>query len=105
MKDQLMRLQKVKQIFRTMEADYEMASESEIWVDGGVWHISLPEDDPTVVYLGFIPKVGRDFIADVAIRFSSTATLMGLEVSSEGTVAPDSTSPVAGWITSINGKE
>jgi hypothetical protein len=105
MNDQLMRLQKVKQILRTMEADFEMDSEeSGIWVDGGVWHISLPEDEPAAVYLGFIPKVGRDFIADMAVRFSATATLMGLEVNSEGTVAPDSTSPVAGRITSINDK-
>ena len=100
-----MRLQKVKQILWTMESEFEMASGSEIWVDGGLWHISLPEDDPTAVYLGFIPKVGRDLIANVAVRFSAIAALMGLQVIFEGTVAPDSTSPVAGWITSINGNQ
>jgi hypothetical protein len=104
MKDNLIRLQKVKQILHTMESEFEMASDSEIWVDGGLWHISLPEDDPTAVHLGFIPKVGRDLIADVAVRFSAIAAMMGLEVISEGIVAPDSASPVAGWITSINGK-
>jgi hypothetical protein len=48
--------------------------------------------------------VGADLVADVAVRFSAIAAIMGLEVISAGTVAPDSTSPVAGWITSINGK-
>ena len=88
-----------------MESEFEMVSDFEIWVDGGLWHISLPEDEPTAVYLGFIPKVGRDYIADVAVRFSTTAALMGLNVVSEGTVAPDSTSPAAGWVTSINEKK
>ena len=102
--NKLNRLVKVKQILHTMESEFDMVSDFEIWVDGGLWHISLPQDDPTAVYLGFIPKVGRDLIADVAVRFSAIAAMMGLEVLSEGTVAPDSTSPVAGWITSINGK-
>jgi len=79
-----------------MESEFDMVSDFEIWVDGGLWHISLPQDDPNAVHLGFIPKVGRDLIADVAVRFSAIAAMMGLEVLSEGTVAPDSTSPVAG---------
>ena len=105
MKDQKsIRLQQVKQILRTMESEFEMDSDSGIWVDGGLWHISLPDDESNAVHLGFIPKVGADLVADVAVRFSAIAAMMGLEVISAGTVAPDSTSPVAGWITSINGK-
>jgi hypothetical protein len=96
------RSHQVKQILRTMECQYQMYSESGIWVDGGLWHLSLPEDEPKSVYLGFIPQVGRDLIADVTIRFTGSAVLQGLEVYSEGTVAPDSTSAVAGWIEQIN---
>ena len=85
-----------------MDCPYDVYSESGIWVDGGLWHLSLPKDEPNSVYLGFIPKVGQDLIADVAIRFTGNAVLLGLDVYSAGTVAPDSTSPVAGWIDQIN---
>jgi hypothetical protein len=102
MKDQLMRLQKVKQILRTMESEFEMVSDSGIWVDCGLWHISLPDDEPKAVHLGFIPKVGANLVADPVVRFTATATLMGLDVIATGTVVPDSTSAVAAWIKSSN---
>ena len=105
MKDQKsIRLLQVKQILLTMESEFEMVSDSRIWVDGGMWHISLPNDNPNAVYLGFIPKVGTAFVADVAVRFGAIAAMMGLEIISEGTVAPDSTSPIADWITNFSEK-
>ena len=99
------RLLKVRQILRTMDCPYQMNSDSAIWCDGGLWHLSLPDDEPNAVFLGFIPSVGRYLIADVAIRFTGSAVMQGLEVYHEGTVAPDSTSAVAGWIEQINNNQ
>ena len=98
------RLQQVKQILRTMESEFEMDSDSGIWIDGGLWHISLPDDEPNAVHLGFIPKVGTDLVADVAVRFSAIAAMMGLEVYSAGTIPADSANPAAGWVELINNK-
>ena len=98
------RLQKVRQILYTMDCQNCLDSNDGIWIDGGLWHAYLPKDEPNAVYLGFIPNVGRDFIVETAITFTAMATLMELEVYPAGTIAPDSTSPVAGWITRVNEK-
>lgn len=102
--EKLARLQKVKQILRTMDCEIELDYDSGIWVDGGLWHISMPENEPSTVYLGIIPKVSGNTIVDVAVRFSVTATLMGLEVVPEGTIPADSTSPAGAWVELINNK-
>ena len=92
------RLRFVSQILRTMESDFEMDAYSDLWVDGGAWRISLPDDELGAVYLGFNPYVGMDLVIRIAIDFSVIATMMGMDVHPEGTIPSDSTSPVAGWL-------
>ncbi len=99
-----LRLQKVKQTLRTMDCEIELESDSGIWIDGGLWHVSLPADEPLAVYLGIIPKVSGNLILETAVRFSVTATLMGLEVYPAGTIPADSTSPATAWVELINNK-
>lgn len=99
-----LRLQCVKQILRAMDCQYEMDANFGIWIDGHLWNIYLPEDDINQVLLRFDQKVETDQAADLALRFDGVARLLGLEVYMAGTIYPDSTSPVASWITVINEK-
>jgi len=98
------RLQKVKQILHSMDCEIELETDSGFWVSGGIWHLSLPDDEPNAVYFGIIPKAGGHLIAEAAIRFSVNATLMGLEVYPAGNIPADSTSPATAWVELINNK-
>ena len=93
------RLQKVNQILHNMDCTYRRDTDSEFWIDNDLWHLSLPYDEPNAVYINFTPKVSRDVILETAVKFSVTATLMGLAVYPTGAIAPDSTNEMAGWIT------
>jgi len=96
------RSQKVNHILHMMDCQYELDSDSYIWIDRGRWYLSLPDDEPNSVYISFTPKVGSDVILEIAVNFSITATLMGLEVYPAGLIAPGSTNAMDGWIDQIN---
>jgi hypothetical protein len=94
------REQKVNYILHVMDCTYRRDADSDFWIDNDQWHLSMPDDEPNAVYINFTPKVSRDVIMETAVKFSVTATHMGLAVYSAGTIAPDSTNAMADWITS-----
>jgi hypothetical protein len=98
------RSQKVNHILHIMDCQYRRDTDSDFWIDNDRWHLSMPDDEPDAVYINFTPKVSRDVILETAVNFSVTATLMGLAVYPAGTIAPDSTDAMAGWIEQINNK-
>jgi hypothetical protein len=93
------RLLKVNHILHLMDCQYKKNSDFDLNVDGDLCHLSLPDDEPNVVYISFTSKAGKDLILETAIKFSVTATHMGLEVYPAGTIAPDSNDAMADWIT------
>ena len=93
---------KIKFLPLTIDREISLDSDSVSGSRDSLWHVSLPDDEPNATYLGLIPNVVRDLIADAAIRFSGNAVMMGLEVYPAGTILSDSTSLVAGWIENIN---
>lgn len=99
------RSQKVIHILHIMDCQYRRDTDSDFWIDNDRWHLSMPDDEPDAVYINFTPKVSRDVILETAVNFSVTATLMGLAVYPAGTIAPDSTDAMAGWIEQINNNQ
>ena len=95
-----LRLQHVKQILRTMDSQFDMNGESEIWVDGHQWYILLPDDEPNQVLLRF-NAMNNCTAADLALRFGGIAWLLGLEVYPGADICLDSTNSNVGLISYI----
>ena len=58
-----------RKIIKTMGLDYNIDDVGSIQVERGEWLVEFPEDDETIMLIGFNDSVTPAYAADVAMRF------------------------------------
>jgi hypothetical protein len=86
------RLQMVKRLIEAMDCEFAYDDDDSLWVNDGQWQVFLPGQPTREVVLRFSENLHPAVSADIAARFSGVATLMGLDVSFNGSYDPSSDS-------------
>ena len=87
--DHVKREQMVTQIVKTMDCEFVWDGENTIQINDGDWQISLPDQPASEVAIKVNQKLHPAVAADIGIRFSGIATLMGLGVTYGGICEPN----------------
>ena len=87
------RSQMVKQIIWTMDCELIQDSDNSFWINDGDWQVILPDQPENEVAIKVSQNLHPATAADIGIRFTGVATLLGLDVSFNGScnIGRDST--------------
>jgi hypothetical protein len=89
-------LQMVKIIIKALDFEFAFDDDDSLWVNDGDWQVFLPDQPSSEVAIRISHKLHPAVAVDIGVRFSGVATLMGLDVTFNGSYDPssDSTSVV-----------
>jgi len=90
------REQMVKQIIWAMDCEFIQDNDNSFWVNDGDWQVILPDRPESEVAIKVSQKLHPATAADIGVRFAGVATLLGLDVSFNGScnIGSDSTGVV-----------
>ena len=82
--DYAKRQQMVTQIIKTMDCEFVWDNDNTIRINDGDWQVFLPEQPASEVAIKVSQNLHPAVAADIGIRFSGIAALMGLGVTYGG---------------------